>query len=318
MKIAITGAQSTGKSTLLKALKRSNDLYGFEFIDELTGQIAAKGININEEGSNMSQIFTVTIHAENIMKKHFISDRCALDGLVYTKWLYDQGKVDQWIMDYALGVAKEVLPRYDYIFYLPPEIPIEDDGVRSSNEKFRDEIVALFEKYTRELDVKLIELTGSVKERADKFRSVIGPKLALPVQLDEVDLSTVFDYAATFNTEYITYLKDAIRYWVKEGYEERDDCKILQTEYSMDFGIGTAFIRQNSDGSVHLSRFTTSHKGKGLGSRVFSSLKLKYGKVTLWSNPEAMEFYKRNGVTFTEETTDVDGSTYTYGYYENV
>ena len=33
MKIAITGAQSTGKSTLLKYLKKDEDLKGFEFID---------------------------------------------------------------------------------------------------------------------------------------------------------------------------------------------------------------------------------------------------------------------------------------------
>ena len=135
MRIAITGAQSTGKSTLLRYLKQDDDLKGFEFIDELTRKIAAKGININEEGSNMSQIFTVTIHAENIVKDHFISDRCALDGLVYTKWLFDQGKVDKWILDYAVGVAKEVIPRYDYIFYLPAEIPIEDDGIRSADIK---------------------------------------------------------------------------------------------------------------------------------------------------------------------------------------
>ena len=145
MRIAITGAQSTGKSTLLSFLKKDIDLRGFEFIEELTRQIAAKGIDINEDGGNFTQIFTVTIHAENIVKKHFISDRCALDALVYTKWLYDNKKVDKWILDYALGVAKEVLPRYDYIFYLPAEIPIEDDGVRSADKQFRDEILELFE-----------------------------------------------------------------------------------------------------------------------------------------------------------------------------
>ena len=72
MRIAITGAQSTGKSTLLRYLKQDDDLKGFEFIDELTRKIAAKGININEEGSNMSQIFTVTIHAENIVVEYNI------------------------------------------------------------------------------------------------------------------------------------------------------------------------------------------------------------------------------------------------------
>ena len=49
---------------------------------------------------------------------------------------------------------------------------------------------------------------------------------------------------------------------------------------------------------------------------MFNSLKKKYKKVTLWSNPEAVKFYERLGVTFTDETNKVDGSIYTYGYYE--
>ena len=310
MRIAITGAQSTGKSTLLRYLKQDEDLKGFEFIDELTRKIAAKGININEEGSNMSQIFTVTIHAENIVKDHFISDRCALDGLVYTKWLFDQGKVDKWILDYAIGVAKEVIPRYDYIFYLPAEIPIEDDGVRSANIKFRDEIVALFEMYAKELDVKLIELTGAVKNRAKIFKRVLEPKLYSTVDLKEVsnlsDLSGIGD-----DTD--KYITDAYNYWVVNGYNKLDSAMIYLSESGGN--AGWAFVREDGD-NVHLSRFTVEFKGDGLGAKMFNSLKKKYKKVTLWSNPEAVKFYERLGVMFTDETTEVDGSIYTYGYYE--
>ncbi len=310
MRIAITGAQSTGKSTLLRYLKQDDDLKGFEFIDELTRKIAAKGININEEGSNMSQIFTVTIHAENIVKDHFISDRCALDGLVYTKWLFDQGKVDKWILDYAIGVAKEVIPRYDYIFYLPAEIPIEDDGVRSADVKFRDDIVALFEKYTKELGVKLIELSGSVKDRAKLFKRVLEPKLYTTVDLKEV--SNLSELCAV-GEDTDKYLTDAYNYWVESGYSKSDNSKIYLSEAKGN--AGWAFVREEGE-NVHLSRFTVEFKGDGLGGKMFNSLKKKYKKVTLWSNPEAVKFYERLGVIFTEETTEVDGSIYTYGYYE--
>lgn len=310
MKIAITGAQSTGKSTLLRYLKQDDDLKGFEFIDELTRKIAAKGININEEGSNMSQIFTVTIHAENIVKDHFISDRCALDGLVYTKWLFDQGKVDKWILDYAVGVAKEVIPRYDYIFYLPAEIPIEDDGVRSADVKFRDEIVALFEMYTKELDIKLIELSGSVKDRAKLFKRVLEPKLYTTVDLKEVSSLSELSAVGLDTDEYLT---DAFKYWVEKGYVKSKNAKIYLSEAKGN--AGWAFVREEGE-NVHLSRFTVEFKGDGLGGKMFNSLKKKYKKVTLWSNPEAVKFYERLGVRFTDETTEVDGSIYTYGYYE--
>lgn len=310
MRIAITGAQSTGKSTLLRFLKQDDDLKGFEFIDELTRKIAAKGININEEGSNMSQIFTVTIHAENIVKDHFISDRCALDGLVYTKWLFDQGKVDKWILDYAIGVAKEVIPRYDYIFYLPAEIPIEDDGVRSADIKFRDDIVALFESYTKELGVKLIELSGSVRDRAKLFKRVLEPKLYTTVDLKEVSNLSELSAIGIDTDEYLT---DAFKYWVEKGYVKSKNAKIYLSEAKGN--AGWAFVREEGE-NVHLSRFTVEFKGDGLGGKMFNSLKKKYKKVTLWSNPEAVKFYERLGVVFTEETTEVDGSIYTYGYYE--
>ena len=310
MKIAITGAQSTGKSTLLRYLKNDDDLKGFEFIDELTRKIAAKGININEEGSNMSQIFTVTIHAENIVKDHFISDRCALDGLVYTKWLFDEGKVDKWILDYAIGVAKEVLPRYDYIFYLPAEIPIEDDGIRSANVKFRDDIVALFEKYTKEFNVKLIELSGSVKDRAKLFKRVLEPKLYSTVDLKEVSSLSELCAVGVDTDEYLT---DAYKYWVEEGYTKSKNAKIYYSESKGN--AGWAFVRE-AEGDVHLSRFTVEFKGDGLGGKMFNSLKKKYKRVTLWSNPEAIKFYERLGVVFSKQTNEVDGSIYTYGYYE--
>jgi len=315
MRIAITGAQSTGKSTLLRFLKQDVDLKGFEFIDELTRKIAAKGININEEGGNMSQIFTVTIHAENIIKDHFISDRCALDGLVYTKWLFDQGKVDKWILDYAIGVAKEVIPRYDYIFYLPAEIPIEDDGIRSADVKFRDEIVTLFEMYAKELDVKLIELNGAVKDRAKQFKRVLEPKLYSTVELKEVTSLSELSAAGDDTDKYLT---DAYNYWVENGYNKLDNCKIYISESSGN--TGWAFIREDcgdwKGDNVHLSRFTTEFKGEGLGIKIFNSLKKKYKKITLWSNPEAVKFYERLGVEFTWDTTEVDGSIYTYGVYE--
>lgn len=307
MKIAITGAQSTGKSTLLNYIKKDDDLKGFEFLDELTRQIAAKGININEEGGNFTQIFTVTIHAENVIKKHFISDRCALDALVYTKWLHVNGKVDKWILDYAEGVASEVLPKYDYIFYLPAEIPIEDDGIRSADVSFRDEVLELFEYYIKAYKLNVVTLTGSVAERAKQFKRKLRGKIAMNAKLNEV--YSIGDLHSLDN-QTDKYLTEAYLYWVKEGYNDDVNCKIFITEN--EDNKGWAFVREK-DGNGHLSRFTVEYKGDGLGKDIFSSLQKRYNQITLWSNPEAKDFYTRHGVKFSGMINKVEGKSYTYG-----
>lgn len=314
MKIAISGAQSTGKSTLLRYLKNDRDLVGFEFIDELTRQLAAKGVSINEKGGNFTQIFTITIHAENILKKHFISDRSILDALVYTRWMYNKGKVEEWIMDYAVGVAKEILPMYDYVFYLPSEIPIEDDGVRSSSKEFRDEIEKLFEYYIEFLNLKVYKLTGSVADRASKFKEVLEPKMVYTADLTEI--TSLLDMGTT-DADTNEYLTEAYHHWVKNGYYDDPNCKIFKTQ--LNGNKGWAFVREHEDDpkSCHFSRLTVERKGDGLGSRIIKRLQSMYHYMTLWSTPDAMTIHGRHGFVFSGETLEHDGTTYTKGVWDN-
>ena len=142
MKIAFTGAQSTGKTTLLKELKRDPDLsLKYDFRDEITRRMQKKGLSINEGGNDITQLLIMNSHIKNSLIDNVIMDRCALDGLVYTDWMSRKGKVQQWVLQYADNVFKMLIDRYDHIFYLVPEFDIEDDGVRSTDIDFRNEIV---------------------------------------------------------------------------------------------------------------------------------------------------------------------------------
>jgi nicotinamide riboside kinase len=175
MRIAFTGAQSTGKTTLLEAIKQNEEFrYKYEFIDEITRRMIKKGLKINEAGGNTTQLLIMNEHIKNLLYEDVIMDRCMLDGLVYTDWLYWEGKVKTWVYEYAKNVFDHYINRYDLIFYLKPEFDIVDDGVRSVDIKFRNEIVERFERYIKHVQVPVIILSGTVEQRLEQFYNTIN------------------------------------------------------------------------------------------------------------------------------------------------
>jgi nicotinamide riboside kinase len=174
MKIAFTGAQSTGKTTLLQAVKSNEEFrYKYEFIDEITRRMVKKGLKINEAGGNTTQLLIMNEHIKNLLYQNVIMDRCVLDGVVYTDWLHWEGKVEKWVWEYAKNVFDHYVNRYDVIFYLKPEFDIVDDGVRSVDISFRDEIVQRFERYIKHVKVPIITLSGTVEQRLEQFYNTL-------------------------------------------------------------------------------------------------------------------------------------------------
>jgi len=96
-------------------------------------------------------------------------DRCIVDGYIYTKWLYDQGKVDDWVLKYAKDLHDVLIEKLDVIFYTEPDdIKLEDDGERSTCESFRNDILKMYEEYLTwnpKSRKKLVRLSGTVEER---------------------------------------------------------------------------------------------------------------------------------------------------------
>ena len=178
MIVSFTGAQSTGKTTLLNELKKWKELEDYVFIDEITRNVSKLGMKINEKGDDATQTAIMNAHIENLKKgDNLILDRCSLDGVVYTHYLYLHGKVSKDTFDYARQVFFETCLRYDKIFYLKPEFDIVDDGVRSSSVQFRDEIASIFERYIAEYNLKkhnIVELSGSVEERLEAIKRVMN------------------------------------------------------------------------------------------------------------------------------------------------
>ena len=177
MVISFTGAQSTGKTTLLKAIKQDKRFEDFKFIPEVTRLVKRKyKLDINEKGDGMTQLAILNAHLENYLTtkgSNAVMDRCILDGLVYTTYQYHNEKTDPETMLYCEYLFKKLVHKVDVIFYTEPDIPLVDDGERSNNMSFRDTIINLFETAIDHYGIDVVRLKGTVEERLEIIYNTI-------------------------------------------------------------------------------------------------------------------------------------------------
>ena len=172
-RISISGAHSTGKSTVIDELKKNSSLSKrFTFKGEILRDIKRTGIKINEYGSDETQLLVLSKMMEYATIPNTILDRCMLDCLVYTAYLYEKGQVKKSTLRIAEMLFENV--RYDIYFYIAPEFPIVPDGPRSENSEFRDRVAEIFEEYIEAFNLNPIRLTGSVEERAKQFTDAVS------------------------------------------------------------------------------------------------------------------------------------------------
>lgn len=172
MRVSFTGAQSTGKTTLLNKCK---EVYkDYKFVDEVTRYVRRTyDVKINEIGGTETQLYILAEHIKNHLKpdENLILDRCILDGYVYTKYQVVNGKVSEQVLHAFNGVFAVLMDKLDYIFYTDPsDVKLIDDGERSVDLKFREDIIAMFEdlityKLSPKNKQKIIRLSGTVEER---------------------------------------------------------------------------------------------------------------------------------------------------------
>tara|TARA_R110001583_G_C5480884_1_gene393779 strand:- start:24 stop:599 length:576 start_codon:yes stop_codon:yes gene_type:complete len=185
MIISFTGAQSTGKTTLLNLIRDKN--YDFNYVDEVTRRIKREyNLPINESGGDITQSMIMADHIANVYRKgdHDVTvlDRCAVDGVVYTQWLYNNGQVEKATLDHAKLIFEMLIEEYDAIFITSPvDVELVDDGERSTNIEFREDIQSLFDMYIGHLmvdnkDENVFVVAGTVEERMNYIQKVLAKK----------------------------------------------------------------------------------------------------------------------------------------------
>lgn len=176
MLISFTGAQSSGKTTLLRRAQVDPEFRKWNFIPEVTRVVKRLGFEINELGTSETQLFILAEHLRNhYIKTDTMLDRCIVDGLVYTQYLASKGAVDKWVYHHAQNLYEMMIDKLDIIFYTDHNIPVEDDGERSVDIDFRNEIIKVFEQTMNRPDTcnKIVQLKGDTCFRYKTLKQTI-------------------------------------------------------------------------------------------------------------------------------------------------
>jgi nicotinamide riboside kinase len=173
MKIALAGAHSQGKTTILNELKKNPKYAHFKFIDSPTRQLMAEGNFINESGNANTQLLIMMQHFKNTCCNDAVFDRCAIDGLAYSLYFWDD-IIKNKLANTFIELFNHTLKQYDVIFYIKPELALIDDGTRSQDINFFNAIVNNFNNVLTEYNVNYIELQGSVEERVDLIHNAVN------------------------------------------------------------------------------------------------------------------------------------------------
>jgi deoxyadenosine/deoxycytidine kinase len=174
MKIAIAGSHGTGKSSLAKELTKQ--IKGQYIYDTVREEVVLRKIfPINEDTPPEGQNWLVMRQweLERNTPQPWVADKNLFDYLVYGEIVLEKQKSEK--AKKILETIKEIVKdnaKYDFIFYLPIEFPMELDGARSENLDFQKEVDRRYKKLLDDLKIKYITLPSFINESVDKEEAI--------------------------------------------------------------------------------------------------------------------------------------------------
>lgn len=170
MKIGFCGTMSVGKTTLVNALKNVPEFKDYHFATERSKYLNSLGIPLNTDSTLKGQNIFLAERCAELMNENLITDRTVIDVIAFTKLAKSISYIDG---DAFEEYAKRFIREYNYIFYISPEgIAIEDNGVRETDELYRNEIDLNIKQLLAKYQPWHHVLTGSTEERVKQVLKI--------------------------------------------------------------------------------------------------------------------------------------------------
>ena len=173
MKIGLCGTMSVGKTTLVNALKELPQFKEFQFATERSQHLMSLGIPLNTDSTLKGQTVFLAERCGELMHDNIITDRTVLDVMAFTM---NARSIPHQDKDAFETFASEFIREYDYIFYISPHgLEIEDNGVRETDEHYRDlidfTITTLIKRHGHKAG-KVEKISGSTEERIQQILNI--------------------------------------------------------------------------------------------------------------------------------------------------
>lgn len=167
MKIGIFGTHSSGKTTLLNDLIKHDMFKNYKVFTGTTRSLKDVGVKINENGDGPGQEAIFEARLSNLDSDYFIADRTIADVLAYSTHLHRKGVLCAEILEKQRAVVAERMQEYDLVIYLTPDFDLVEDGVRSADVAYRDEISEIMAEIYEEFVYPCahMHLRGTPEER---------------------------------------------------------------------------------------------------------------------------------------------------------
>ena len=171
MKIGFCGTMSVGKTTLVNELAKLPEFKDYKSRTERSKHLMSMGIPLNTDSTLKGQIVFAAERASELLCDKIITDRTVIDVMAFSALSNSMSGNESFHLNSALG---HLIVDYDYLFYVSPVgVKIEDNGVRETDVRYRDNINKKILEILDWRDVKYTTIQGNTEERIKLVKSVI-------------------------------------------------------------------------------------------------------------------------------------------------